>query len=250
MPKSGPTYLITPKWRKAVIRRLGEKGWNRAELARRLGCSRTAVTDLLTDGDRSTLVPDVEALLGLQTSLISTAAWSGEENDGKWQVSAGETIPRPEGWDIPPPAAEIEFPRKTPVPRRTDYVAHPLELTLDDGVRLMQMFADLNTTNRIKAVERIEALLAEQGDVDRMIADRGKVNPWKKEPIDLLRIYLERINEGDRSRRPRRGHEGVHAADYFSRHAARARGTCIRSTRKGSRTGASRKGLSAAQGRA
>jgi hypothetical protein len=174
MPRKGPAYLITPDWRKAVLERMVAKGWNKAELARQLGCSRTAVTDMLTDGQTSTLVPEVEKSLGLPISMINIGAESGlHQHVGP----TAERLRRPLGWNTPIPSSELHDP-VTPIPRPVDAPdpqpksREEFVLSSDASMHVLQLFNELNTRNRVNALEWLNALVVEQDYVERIIAER------------------------------------------------------------------------------
>lgn len=60
-----PEYPVLAAWRRSVVRELEAKGWARAELARRVGCSRAGITNLLSgDIKRSSLVPKINKAFG------------------------------------------------------------------------------------------------------------------------------------------------------------------------------------------
>jgi hypothetical protein len=63
------TRKITKEWREAVLAKMSEKNCSRADLARQLGVSRTAVNDVLSD--TSYLVPKINEALGIdETALV------------------------------------------------------------------------------------------------------------------------------------------------------------------------------------
>lgn len=66
MPRKGTAYPIDDEWRRRVEQRMAELAIpSRAELARRVKCSRAAITELFDEEQRqSTLVPDVHKALG------------------------------------------------------------------------------------------------------------------------------------------------------------------------------------------
>jgi hypothetical protein len=67
MPAEGQAWPIDDDWRERVERALGFKGWTRSELARRSGCGRSTITQLLDPKYKimqSPYVPRIEAALG------------------------------------------------------------------------------------------------------------------------------------------------------------------------------------------
>lgn len=65
MPRKGTAYPIDAEWRRRVEARMAEKEWTRAELARQVKCSRSAITELFDEAQKqSSLVPAVHRVLG------------------------------------------------------------------------------------------------------------------------------------------------------------------------------------------
>lgn len=65
MPRKGTAYPIDSEWRRRVEAGMAEKKWSRAELARQVRCSRSAITELFDEAQKqSSLVPHVHRALG------------------------------------------------------------------------------------------------------------------------------------------------------------------------------------------
>jgi hypothetical protein len=155
MPRPGIPYPLTPAWKKAVLKRMGEKGWNRSRLAKELKCSRTAVSDMLSDGQHSALVPEVEALLGMEPSTLKKPEANPEDPNAKFLTESD--------LELLAHARELETPL-TPPSERLDAPMTQQEYVHSQAVILflLDSFKMLTTTNRIRAVERIAALVNEQ----------------------------------------------------------------------------------------
>lgn len=184
---------------------MAQRRWNKAELARQLGCSRTAVTDMLTDGTTSTLVPDVEELLGMPTSLINIGSDSGKH---QFVGATKENVERPLGWDTPAPPSEYEpeAPLPSPVAMRivatgmnsakriTDYFV----ASSDASLLVLELFNELNTRNRGKAIQSLRELVKEQNDMEQEIAQRVEQQRAAERLADLndtVSIYLSHIEK-------------------------------------------------------
>lgn len=64
--KSGQSYPINDTWRGMIQRKIEAKGWTQAELATRVGCSPSVISQLLNGvTDESPLVPQIHHVLGL-----------------------------------------------------------------------------------------------------------------------------------------------------------------------------------------
>lgn len=64
--KSGQSYPINDNWRAMIQRKLDARDVTRAELANRVGCSPSVITQLLNgDSDESPLVPRIHLVLDL-----------------------------------------------------------------------------------------------------------------------------------------------------------------------------------------
>jgi hypothetical protein len=128
---------------------------------------------MLSDGQASTLVPEVEKLLGLPSSLINIG---GEAGMHQYVGVTGKTIERPLGWDTPVPLSE-SYERPVLVPsrfrswptqgKRTD---EEFVQSADASVQIMEIFGDLSTRNRVKALEWLKDLIAEQDYIANEIA--------------------------------------------------------------------------------
>ncbi|MBX3161190.1 MAG: hypothetical protein KF773_34835 [Deltaproteobacteria bacterium] len=191
MPRRGIAYILTPAWKKAVLGRLAAKGWNKAELARKLECSRTAVTDMLTDGESSTLVPEVEELLGLEISMIfDEIQFVGPTRE---HVSLADGVP------LTPPSETYERSTPVPTPEPVKVPSTPRDVyvqTAEAATHVMRIFSDLNTTNRIRAIERLEALVEEQDYVENLIAERNKTEADRLIEVrldDKVQIYMDML---------------------------------------------------------
>lgn len=67
MPRKGQAIAIDDDWRREVERRLVEKGWSRADLAREAKCGRNDISDLLNGKrNQSPIVRDIERVLGMK----------------------------------------------------------------------------------------------------------------------------------------------------------------------------------------
>lgn len=67
MPAEGQAWPIDDDWRERVERALKFKGWSRSELARRSGCGRSTITQLLEpkyEIMQTPYVPAIEMALG------------------------------------------------------------------------------------------------------------------------------------------------------------------------------------------
>lgn len=80
MPRSGQAFPVDDAWRAAVVDALRVQGLTQGELARRAGCGRTAISNLVQGVVRqSPLVPDIHAALGWPAPMPPLASVDAPE---------------------------------------------------------------------------------------------------------------------------------------------------------------------------
>lgn len=64
--RRGSAYPVKTQWQAEVMKRLQEMGWTKKDLARKIGCAPSTMTETLTSADarHSTLVPAIHAAIG------------------------------------------------------------------------------------------------------------------------------------------------------------------------------------------
>jgi transcriptional regulator with XRE-family HTH domain len=73
MPQRGQAIPVDDAWRTEVEKRLTERRWSRADLAREVKCSRSSITHLLNgEANQSPLVPKIERVLGMAPRIRKT----------------------------------------------------------------------------------------------------------------------------------------------------------------------------------
>jgi len=74
---TGAAYPISDEWRARVKIRLEELEMSQAELARRVGCTPAAITNVLRDNKQSSLVPKIHRVLGWDDAPLPETAAMG-----------------------------------------------------------------------------------------------------------------------------------------------------------------------------
>lgn len=84
----GSAYPITEEWRVKVKLRLAELQMSQAELARRVGCTGAAITNVLRDNQQSSLIPAIHMALGWDVAPLPETAGSIASADAVDEISS------------------------------------------------------------------------------------------------------------------------------------------------------------------
>lgn len=83
--KGGTSYVVDDAWRKRVETRLGEKKWNRADLARESKVGKSTITDLLNGRTNECVgLPGIHKALGWDPPLPPILSNDASELFGIW----------------------------------------------------------------------------------------------------------------------------------------------------------------------
>ncbi len=77
----GSAYPITDEWRAKVRARLDELKMSQAELARRVGCTPAAITNVLRDNKQTSLLPKIHRVLGWDDAPLPETAVTAPSNE-------------------------------------------------------------------------------------------------------------------------------------------------------------------------